>query len=148
MEILRIWNGGMSFHGGLLGVLGAFWYYARSRGRSFLEVSGLCCAAGARKAFFSAVWAISSTANSGGKVSDASGPWSFRRGPLPRHPSQLYEAAWEGMVLFMVLWIFSGKPRKPGAVSGLFSSRAGLFRFHVEFCARARRSWDIWPLAG
>ena len=111
MEILRIWNGGMSFHGGLLGVLGAFWYFARSRGRSLLEVSDFIAPLVPQGLFFGRLGA----------------------GPNPRHPSQLYEAALEGLVLFFMVWIFSSKPRKTGAVSGLFALGYGVFRFAVEF---------------
>ena len=54
-------------------------------------------------------------------------------GPLPRHPSQLYEAALEGVILFVIVWSFSAKPRRPGQVSGLFLLGYGVFRFFVEF---------------
>ena len=69
-----------------------------------------------------------------GKVSDA--PWAMvfpGGGPYARHPSQLYEALLEGLLLFIVVWVYSGKPRKPGAVSGLFAVGYGLSRFMVEF---------------
>jgi len=68
-------------------------------------------------------------------------------GPLPRHPSQLYEAALEGLVLGVVLWIFSAKPRKEGAVSGLFALGYAVFRFGVEF-VRVTCSWATWLLTG
>ena len=133
MEILRIWNGGMSFHGGLLGVLGAFWYFARTRHRSFLDISDFVAPLIPQGLFFgrlgnyinSELW---------GKVTD--GPWGVvfpGGGPLPRHPSQLYEALLEGLVLFALVWIYSLKPRKREAVSGLFALGYGLFRFMVEF---------------
>ena len=133
MEIMRIWNGGMSFHGGLLGVLGAFWYFARTRGRTFLEVSDFIAPLIPQGLFFGRlgnfingeVW---------GKVCNV--PWAVvfpGAGPLPRHPSQLYEAALEGLLLFIILWVFSLKPRKVGAVSGLFALAYGVFRFAVEF---------------
>ena len=69
-----------------------------------------------------------------GKVSDV--PWAMvfpTGGPWPRHPSQLYEGLLEGLVLFVVLWIFSARPRKAGAVSGLFALLYAVFRFGVEF---------------
>ena len=69
-----------------------------------------------------------------GKVSDA--PWAMvfpGAGPWPRHPSQLYEALLEGLVLFVALWLYSSKPRKPGAVSGFFALGYGIARFLVEF---------------
>ena len=69
-----------------------------------------------------------------GKVSDV--PWAMifpNAGPLARHPSQLYEAMLEGVLLFLILWIYSAKPKPPGAVSGLFLLGYGFFRFVVEF---------------
>ncbi len=133
MEILRIWNGGMSFHGGLLGVLASFWYFARTRQRSFLDISDFVAPLIPQGLFFgrlgnyinSELW---------GKVTD--GPWGVvfpGAGPLPRHPSQLYEALLEGLVLFALVWMYSLKPRKRGAVSGLFALGYGVFRFVVEF---------------
>ena len=133
MEIVRIWNGGMSFHGGLLGVLGAFWYFARSRGRSFLEVSDFIAPLVAQGLFFGRLGNFIN-GELWGKVSDV--PWAVvfpGAGPNPRHPSQLYEAALEGLLLFVMVWIFSSKPRKTGAVSGLFALGYGVFRFAVEF---------------
>ena len=133
MEIMRIWNGGMSFHGGLLGVLGAFWYFARTRGRSFLEVSDFIAPLIPQGLFFGRLGNFIN-GELWGKVSDA--PWAIvfpGAGPLPRHPSQLYEAALEGLVLFIMVWVFSLKPRKLGAVSGLFALGYAVFRFAVEF---------------
>ena len=133
MEIVRIWNGGMSFHGGLLGVLGAFWYFARTRGRTFLEVSDFIAPLIPQGLFFGRLGNIIN-GELWGKVSDA--PWAVvfpGAGPLPRHPSQLYEAALEGLALFIMVWVFSLKPRKTGAVSGLFALGYAVFRFAVEF---------------
>ena len=133
MEIVRIWNGGMSFHGGLLGVLGAFWYFARTRGRTFLEVSDFIAPLIPQGLFFGRLGNFIN-GELWGKVSDA--PWAIvfpGAGPLPRHPSQLYEAALEGLLLFIMVWVFSRKPRKVGAVSGLFAFGYGVFRFAVEF---------------
>ena len=133
MEIVRIWNGGMSFHGGLLGVLGAFWYFARTRGRTFLEVSDFIAPLIPQGLFFGRLGNFIN-GELWGKVSDA--PWAVvfpGAGPLPRHPSQLYEAALEGLALFIMVWVFSLKPRKTGAVSGLFALGYAVFRFAVEF---------------
>ena len=133
MEIMRIWNGGMSFHGGLLGVLGAFWYFARTRGRTFLEVSDFIAPLIPQGLFFGRLGNFIN-GELWGKGSDA--PWAVvfpGAWPLPRHPSQLYEAALEGLLLFIMLWVFSLKPRKVGAVSGLFALGSGVFRFAVEF---------------
>ncbi|WP_172414388.1 prolipoprotein diacylglyceryl transferase [Candidatus Desulfovibrio trichonymphae] len=132
-EILRLWNGGMSFHGGLLGVLLAFAWFARSRGKAFLAVSDFVAPLVPPGLFFGR---IGNFINSElwGKVSDV--PWAVvfpGGGPWPRHPSQLYEAFLEGLVLFVLLWAYSSRPRKTGAVSGLFAAGYGLARFCVEF---------------
>ena len=110
-EILRIWNGGMSFHGGLLGVLCAFWYFARTRKKPFLGVSVSIGPLVPQGLF----WGRMGNFINGelwGKVSDV--PWAMvfpTGGPWPRHPSQLYEGLLEGLVLFVVLWIFSARIR-------------------------------------
>ncbi|MDR3478940.1 MAG: prolipoprotein diacylglyceryl transferase [Gammaproteobacteria bacterium] len=131
--LFQIWKGGMSFHGGLIGVILAMWIYARKIGKSLPEVTDLLApvipiglGAGRIGNFInSELW---------GRVTDA--PWAMvfpNGGPLPRHPSQLYEFVLEGVVLFLILWIFSIKPRPRYAVSGLFLICYGLFRFTVEF---------------
>lgn len=135
LEVFYIWSGGMSFHGGLLGVIAAMWLYAHKTRRSFFAVSDfvalltpLGLGAGRLGNFINhELW---------GRVTDA--PWGmvFRgqeAGPLPRHPSQLYEFMLEGVVLFILLWIYARKRRPVGAVSGLFLLAYGLFRFLVEF---------------
>ena len=133
MEVVRIWNGGMSFHGGLLGVLVAFWYFARTRNRSFLDVSDFIAPLIPQGLFFGRLGNFIN-GELWGKVSDV--PWAMifpGAGPLPRHPSQLYEALLEGIVLFILLWAFSARKRKQGAVSGLFAVGYAVFRFAVEF---------------
>nr|VFK27854.1 MAG: Prolipoprotein diacylglyceryl transferase [Candidatus Kentron sp. MB]VFK31810.1 MAG: Prolipoprotein diacylglyceryl transferase [Candidatus Kentron sp. MB]VFK75579.1 MAG: Prolipoprotein diacylglyceryl transferase [Candidatus Kentron sp. MB] len=133
--ILQIWKGGMSFHGGLIGVMVAMWWYARRHGRTFFEVTDFIAplvppglGAGRLGNFINGeLW---------GKTTDL--PWGIvfphpGAGHLPRHPSQLYEAFLEGAVLFVILWLFSRKPRPTMAVSGLFLVGYGVFRFLVEF---------------
>ena len=133
IEIVFIWTGGMSFHGGLIGVIVAMWLYARKTKRHWLAVTDFIAplapiglGAGRIGNFINhELW---------GRVSDV--PWAmvFRNaGPLPRHPTQLYEFALEGIALFVVLWLYSRKPRPVGAVSGLFLIGYGAFRFLVEF---------------
>lgn len=133
LEILRLWNGGMSFHGGLLGVLAAFWYFARTRHRSFLEVSDVVAPLIPQGLFFGRLGNFIN-GELWGKVSDL--PWAVvfpSGGPLPRHPSQLYEALLEGVVLFCLVWTYAAKRRKPGAVSGCFAVGYAVFRCAVEF---------------
>lgn len=134
LEIFYLWTGGMSFHGGLIGVIVAMWLYARRTGRGFFAVADFIAplapiglGAGRIGNFINQeLW---------GRVSDV--PWAmvFARtgGPAPRHPSQLYEFALEGVLLFVILWAYSARPRPAGAVSGLFLLGYGVFRFFVEF---------------
>lgn len=131
--LFEIWNGGMSFHGGLLGVITAMIWFARKNHRSFFAVSDfsaplvpLGLMAGRLGNFINGeLW---------GRTTDVSWGMIFPAGgPLARHPSQLYELVLEGIVLFIILNIFIRKPRPLGAVSGLFLIGYGSFRFIVEF---------------
>ncbi|TAJ76738.1 MAG: prolipoprotein diacylglyceryl transferase [Gallionellaceae bacterium] len=132
-KILAVWEGGMSFHGGFLGVLIAMVVFARSRKLVWLQLMDfiaplvpLGLGAGRIGNFINAeLW---------GRPTDL--PWGMvfpNVDNLPRHPSQLYEFALEGMALFALLWLYSNKPRPAGAVSGLFLVGYGSFRFIGEF---------------
>jgi len=133
LEIFQVWQGGMSFHGGFLGVLVALWFYARKRGRPWLDVTDfvaplvpLGLAAGRLGNFINGELV--------GRVT--SGPWAMvfpQVDALPRHPSQLYELALEGLVLFVLLWTYASRYRPMGAVSGLFLVGYGTLRFIGEF---------------
>jgi phosphatidylglycerol:prolipoprotein diacylglycerol transferase len=133
LELFYVWQGGMSFHGGLLGVMAAMWFAARKHRVDYLRlmdfVAPLCplgLAAGRLANFINGeLW---------GRATDL--PWGmvFRgAGPEPRHPSQLYQLALEGLALFVLLWWFSARPRPRGQVSGLFLIGYGAFRFIAEF---------------
>jgi phosphatidylglycerol:prolipoprotein diacylglycerol transferase len=133
LEIPAVWQGGMSFHGGMLGVIAAMWLAARKQKVDFLRltdfVAPLCplgLAAGRMGNFINGeLW---------GRPTDL--PWGmvFRNaGGVPRHPSQLYEFALEGVTLFVLLWWFSSKPRMRGEVSALFLIGYGCLRFVAEF---------------
>jgi phosphatidylglycerol:prolipoprotein diacylglycerol transferase len=135
LNIFKIWQGGMSFHGGLIGVITAMWVFSRKTGKGFFEIADFVAplvpiglGAGRIGNFINGeLW---------GRVTD--GPWAMifpdpRAGGLPRHPSQLYEATLEGLVLFIILWIYSSKPRPRMAVSAMFLICYGIFRFIVEF---------------
>jgi len=133
LYLFKIWTGGMSFHGGLLGVITALWWFSRKAKCTFLQVGDFIAplvpiglGAGRIGNFINAeLW---------GRTTDVSWGVIFPgAGPLPRHPSQLYEFALEGVVLFLMLWLYSRKPRPIGAVSGLFLLGYGSFRFFVEF---------------
>lgn len=128
--LFRIWEGGMSFHGGLLGVIAAIALYARRIGVHFLRVTDFIApmvpvglGAGRLGNFINGeLW---------GKPTEL--PWGLIVDGVGRHASQLYEALLEGLVLFVVLWTFSSRPRPVMAVSGLFLLTYGAFRFAVEF---------------
>ena len=133
LEIFAVWQGGISFHGGLLGVMGAMALAARRHRVDYLRlmdfVAPLCplgLAAGRMGNFINGeLW---------GRVTDV--PWGmvFRgAGDAPRHPSQLYQFALEGVTLFVILYWFSSKPRPRGLVSALFLIGYGVLRFIAEF---------------
>ncbi len=130
--LFRVWEGGMSFHGGLIGVLLAMWLFARRIDQPFFAVAD-----------FVAPWVpiglglgrVGNFINGElwGKATSPDAPWAVIVDGIPRHPSQLYEAFLEGVVLFVVLFVFSAKPRPVMAVSGLFLALYGVFRIAVEF---------------
>ena len=133
LSLFQVWNGGMAFHGGVLGVLFAMWLFSRRYHKNVCDVTDfvaplipLGLLAGRIGNFINAeLW---------GKVTNL--PWGMvfpTGGPLPRHPTELYEAFLEGLVLFLILWFFSSKPRPRFATSALFLLGYGVFRFAVEF---------------
>jgi len=135
LEIFAIWQGGMSFHGGMLGVIAAMIWFARSRQRSWLQVTDFVApcvptglAAGRVGNFINGeLW---------GRLSSPDLPWGmvFRgAGDLPRHPSQVYQFLMEGMLLFVLLWLYARKPRLEGRVSAMFLLGYGVFRFIAEY---------------
>lgn len=134
LVIFRIWEGGMSFHGGLIGVLVAFALYARSRKLTFFYVADFIAPVIPVGLFTGRIGNFIN-AELWGSPTDL--PWAmvFPTDPLglPRHPSMLYEAFLEGIVMLCVLLWFSRKPRPPMAVSGLFLLLYGSFRWMVEF---------------
>ena len=134
-EILQIWAGGMSFHGGFVGVLLGIWLFCRIRKRNWLPTMDFIAplvpiglAAGRLGNFINGELP--------GRPTDV--PWGMwfpqhDAQQLARHPSQLYQFGLEGVALFAILWIYSGKPRPAGAVSGAFLAGYGAFRFVAEF---------------
>ena len=134
LSLVRLWQGGMSFHGGMIGVLIALWLFARKSGKRYFEVVDfgvpmvpLGLAAGRIGNFINGeLW---------GRASDV--PWAmvFPGDPLQisRHPSQLYQSLLEGVLLFAVLWFYSSRPRPLGAVTGLFGAGYGTCRIIAEF---------------
>jgi phosphatidylglycerol---prolipoprotein diacylglyceryl transferase len=133
LEILAVWQGGMSFHGGFLGVLVAMALFARQHKLPWLQLMDfiaplvpLGLGAGRIGNFINAeLW---------GRPTNVAWGMVFPNvDDLPRHPSQLYEFVLEGLALFALMWLYSRKPRPVGAVSGLFLIGYGSFRFFVEY---------------
>lgn len=132
--LFAIWEGGMSFHGGLLGVVAVILWFSRREGKTLLQLGDfvaplvpLGLAAGRIGNFIGGeLW---------GRATDQSWGVIFPRAgdQLARHPSQLYQALVEGVLLFALVWIYSNKPRKPGSVAGLFLVGYGIARSSVEF---------------
>ena len=134
-EIIAVWKGGMSFHGGFLGVMIAMALWARKAGRTLFEVLDFIApmvplgyAAGRIGNFINAELP--------GRIADPSLPWAMiwpNVDSLPRHPSPIYQALVDGVLLFIVLWMFAGKPRPTMAISGMFSLLYGCARFFTEY---------------
>jgi phosphatidylglycerol:prolipoprotein diacylglycerol transferase len=136
LEIFAVWQGGMSFHGGLLGVIAAQFWFARSRGKPFWQVMDFVApcvptglAAGRVGNFINGeLW---------GRLSSPDLPWGMvfpGSGTMaPRHPSQVYQFLLEGLLLFVLLWLYARKARKQAEVSAAFLVGYGVFRFISEF---------------
>jgi len=134
-DIIAVWNGGMSFHGGFLGVMIAMYIWGRKRGRHLMDIMDFIApmvplgyAAGRLGNFINAELP--------GRVADASLPWAMiwpNVDNLPRHPSPIYQMLVDGILLFIVLWLFSRKPRPRMAVAGMFSLLYGCARFFTEY---------------
>lgn len=131
--LFKIWQGGMSFHGGMLGVFVAMWWFAKKQNCTVMQLTDIIAplapiglGAGRLGNFINAeLW---------GRPTDV--PWAMifpTGGSLARHPSQLYEAFLEGLVLFVIMWIYTSKPRPTMAATGLSVLLYGCFRFFVEF---------------
>ncbi len=168
LNILKVWEGGMSFHGGFLGVLVAMWLFAKRRGLGFWQVMDfvaplvpLGLASGRLGNFINGelwgritdpqkFWAMGfpQAAYDDAQMAAANPQWQqwlAEYSALPRHPSQLYQFALEGIVLFVIVWLFSKKPRPTGQVSMVFLAGYGIFRFIAEF---ARQPDDFLGLLG
>ncbi|HZH25632.1 MAG TPA: prolipoprotein diacylglyceryl transferase [Azospirillaceae bacterium] len=135
-EALMIWRGGMAFHGGLIGIVVAILLFARARRFSPFALGDLIAAAGPIGFFFGRI-ANFINGELYGRPTDV--PWAVEfphGGYIPRHPSQLYEAVLEGLVLFVILFLMArreGIRRRPGFVAGVFFIGYGLARIAVEF---------------
>ncbi len=149
LEIFAVWKGGMASHGGIIGVIVAMAWFARSRGKSFLKVADfvvplvpLGLGAGRIGNFINGeLW---------GRVADPSLPWAVifpgAGDNLPRHPSQLYQFALEGVALFAILWLYSRKPRIAGTVGSLFLIAYGVLRIIGEMFKEPEALYGAMPL--
>ncbi|MFJ3048013.1 prolipoprotein diacylglyceryl transferase [Herbaspirillum chlorophenolicum] len=134
-DMIAVWKGGMSFHGGFLGVLLAMWLWGRKRGRHLMDIMDFIApmvplgyAAGRLGNFINAELP--------GRPADPSLPWAMiwpNVDNIPRHPSPIYQMLVDGILLFIILWFFARKPRPRMAVAGMFSLLYGCARFFTEY---------------
>ena len=147
LEVLAVWKGGMSFHGGLLGVIASQWWFARSRGKPVWQVLDLVApcvplglASGRVGNFINGeLW---------GRLADPALPWGMvfpHSGTMaPRHPSQIYEALLEGVVLFAILWVLRTRCRLPrGVVTGAFFILYAVLRIVGEMFRVPDPAWAV-----
>jgi phosphatidylglycerol---prolipoprotein diacylglyceryl transferase len=146
LEVFYVWLGGMSFHGGMLGVILSQVWFAFSRGKPFWQVMDFVApcvppglAAGRVGNFINGeLW---------GRPADPTLPWAMvfpQSGSMvPRHPSQVYQFLLEGLLLFVILWLYARKPRKPGQVAAVFLIGYGVLRFAAEYF-REPDSFLVW----
>jgi len=147
LSLLRVWEGGMSFHGGLIGVLVAMGLFAKHQGKTFFQTTDFIAPFVPFGLFTGRIGNFINGELWGGPTDV---PWGMRlpcvefpsycvglasgaQWSLPVHPSQLYESLFEGVVLFLILWVYSSQPRPRMAISGMFLLGYGLFRLGVEF---------------
>ncbi|HNU73663.1 MAG TPA: prolipoprotein diacylglyceryl transferase [Deltaproteobacteria bacterium] len=148
LKCLAIWEGGMSFHGGLIGLVLGGWLFSRRKNKSLLMLADMGALAATPGLFFGRIGNFIN-AELYGRVTDV--PWGMvfpGAGDLPRHPSQLYEAFFEGIVLFVVLFAMSRKVRTRGVLISTFLAGYGLMRFMLEFFREpdAQLGFIIGPL--
>jgi phosphatidylglycerol:prolipoprotein diacylglycerol transferase len=136
LEIFKVWHGGMSFHGGMLGVIAAAYVFTRKKKIPFFAFTDLLACV---TPIGLGLGRLANFVNGElfGRVTDV--PWGIvfpRGGPMPRHPSQLYEALAEGLILLLIMFFLSSKPEiraRKGFLSGVFLILYGVFRFGIEF---------------
>lgn len=132
--IFKLWSGGMSFHGGFLGVLVALVLFCRKHGKSYWDVVDFTAPLVPLGLLFGRIGNFIN-AELPGRAADASLPWAMQWPGVDHlvHPSPLYQALTEGVLLFIIVWVFSWRPRPRYAVSGVFAIGYGSFRFITEF---------------
>jgi phosphatidylglycerol---prolipoprotein diacylglyceryl transferase len=135
LEIFAVWKGGMSFHGGFLGVMVAMAIWGHKRGRKLMSIMDLIAPMVPLGYAFGRIGNFIN-AELPGRVADAALPWAMiwpNVDNLPRHPSPIYQALVDGVLLFIVLWLYARKPRPYMAVSGVFALGYGCARFFTEY---------------
>ena len=137
VEILKVWKGGMSFHGGFLGVLLAMTWFAHRRNMRWLSITDFIAPLVPLGLMFGRIGNFIN-GELWGRVADPELPWGMvfpqvMDGAVPRHPSQIYQALGEGLLLFIILWLYAKKTRPTGAVSAVFLIGYGAFRFIAEY---------------
>lgn len=135
LSLFAVWQGGMSFHGGVLGFIVAIALFARRRHQAFIDVTDFVVRAVPIGLFFGR---LANFVNQELWGAPTERPWGVlfthpAAGGVPRHPSQLYEAGLEGLALFFILWFIAKKTKRAGVVSAAFLIGYGLFRFSIEF---------------
>lgn len=133
VEVLVLWHGGMSFHGGAIGTFVAGYAVMKKRGIDFFRMTDVIIPTVPIGLFFGRL-ANFINGELFGRASDA--PWAMifpEGGPAPRHPSQLYEAGLEGALLFSILWLYKDRKKRDGDVLAMFLMCYGVFRFFCEF---------------
>jgi phosphatidylglycerol---prolipoprotein diacylglyceryl transferase len=132
LSLFTVWKGGMSFHGGLAGVLIAMWVLAKRSGIKFFDITDAIAPWASGGIFFGRMGNFIN-GELWGKTTSPDAPWAVIVDGEPRHASQLYEAFLEGALLCFVLWLYTKKPRPTMAASGLFLVLYGVFRIVIEF---------------
>jgi len=133
LNLFKVWQGGMSFHGGLLGVLIAMYLFGRRHKKTFFQTTDFIAPL-VPLGYFAGRIGNFINGELWGRVTDV--PWGVifpHAGPDPRHPSMLYQGLLEGLLLFIIVWIYSSRPRPLMAVSGVYVCGVGVFRFFNEF---------------
>lgn len=136
LDILKIYDGGMSFHGGMLGVVIVAYLFSRRHKQNFFVISDFLALLAPMGLFFGRIGNFIN-GELWGRVTTSDIPWAMiypqSGSMLPRHPSEIYEAMGEGLLLTLILWIYASKSRKTGQISGLFLISYGAIRFCLEY---------------
>ncbi len=133
MDLLAVWKGGLSFHGALVGLIVGGVIFARQNKLSWMEVMDSVALAGSQGLFFGRIGNFINGELYGRITSSSIGIIFPQGGPFPRHPSQLYEAFLEGILLFIILWFVKSRVKIYGIIGAYFVGLYGIFRFIVEF---------------